>query len=69
LTLAHTDADLDVIANAFRRSIEDMQKAGFLPGLGDIPTIGSKEPVQDTRPHAGSDLPYAANASPQKVRG
>jgi len=69
LTLAHTDADLDVIANAFRRSIEDMQKAGFLPGLGDIPTIASKEPAQDPRPRAGSDLPYAANASPQKVRG
>ncbi|WP_339028192.1 aminotransferase class III-fold pyridoxal phosphate-dependent enzyme [Bradyrhizobium symbiodeficiens] len=32
LTLAHSDADLDRIADAFGRSLDEMQRAGFLPG-------------------------------------
>src|SRR5262245_49386047 len=31
LTLAHSDADLDHICEAFRNSIEEMQVADFLP--------------------------------------
>jgi glutamate-1-semialdehyde aminotransferase len=32
LTLAHSDADLDRVAEAFSKSIEEMQRADFLPG-------------------------------------
>jgi glutamate-1-semialdehyde aminotransferase len=39
LTLAHSDADLDRVADAFARSIEEMQRAGFLQRLGDTPPI------------------------------
>ncbi len=32
LSTAHTDDDLDALAEAFRRSVADMQAGGFLPG-------------------------------------
>jgi glutamate-1-semialdehyde aminotransferase len=45
LTLAHSDADLDRIAGAFKNSIEEMQQADLLPGRRD-----------ETPPMAGARL-------------
>jgi acyl transferase domain-containing protein/glutamate-1-semialdehyde aminotransferase len=43
LTLAHSDDDLDRIAEAFSRSIEQMQRAGFLPRDGEkAPIAGAR---------------------------
>jgi glutamate-1-semialdehyde aminotransferase len=39
LTLAHSDADLDRVAEAFRKSIEEMLQANFLPRRGEVPPI------------------------------
>ncbi|HET6546396.1 MAG TPA: aminotransferase class III-fold pyridoxal phosphate-dependent enzyme [Rhodanobacteraceae bacterium] len=40
LTLAHSDADLDRIVEAFRSVIAEMQAADFLPGRADSPRKG-----------------------------
>jgi glutamate-1-semialdehyde aminotransferase len=43
LTLAHSDDDLDRIADAFGRSIEEMQRAGFLSRDGEaMPIAGAR---------------------------
>ena len=47
LTLAHSDADLDRVAAAFRRSIEEMQRAGFLPELGETPPVAGARLARD----------------------
>jgi glutamate-1-semialdehyde aminotransferase/acyl carrier protein len=39
LTLAHSDGDLDRVAEAFSRSIDEMQRAGFLPRGGETTPI------------------------------
>ena len=43
LTLAHSDDDLDRVADAFGRSIEEMQRAGFLSRDGEaMPIAGAR---------------------------
>jgi glutamate-1-semialdehyde aminotransferase len=39
LTLAHSDGDLDRVKEAFSRSIDEMQRAGFLPRGGETTPI------------------------------
>lgn len=39
LTLAHTDADLELAINAFRETLAEMQAADFLPGSEERPPI------------------------------
>jgi hypothetical protein len=39
LTLAHSDGDLDHVAETFRRSIEEMQRAGFLSRIEEAPSV------------------------------
>ena len=39
LTLAHSDGDLDHIAESFSRSIEEMQRAGFLSRFEETPLV------------------------------
>jgi acyl transferase domain-containing protein/glutamate-1-semialdehyde aminotransferase len=51
LTLAHTDNDLDRVAEAFSRSIEEMQQAGFLPRIGEAPPIAGARLGRDA--HGG----------------
>jgi acyl transferase domain-containing protein len=48
LTLAHADGDLDRVAEAFSRSIEEMQRAGFLPRGGETPPIAGARLGRDT---------------------
>jgi acyl transferase domain-containing protein len=48
LTLAHTDGDLDRVAEAFSRSLEEMQRAGFLPRAGETPPIEGARLGRDT---------------------
>ncbi len=41
LTIAHSDADIEIIINAFIESIQELQKAGFIPNrLEEITTEG-----------------------------
>jgi hypothetical protein len=49
LTLAHSDGDLDRVAEAFSRSIEEMQRAGFLPRGGETPPIAGARLGRDAR--------------------
>lgn len=49
LTLAHSDGDLDRVAEAFSRSIEEMQQAGFLPGGGEAPPIAGARLGRDAQ--------------------
>ncbi|HXA85933.1 MAG TPA: aminotransferase class III-fold pyridoxal phosphate-dependent enzyme [Candidatus Dormibacteraeota bacterium] len=46
LTTAHTDADIDLVLKAFKESIVEMQRGGFLPG----------KPPAETVPPAGARL-------------
>jgi hypothetical protein len=48
LTTAHTDADIDLVLKAFKETIVEMQRGGFLPG----------EPPQETAvpPQPGARL-------------
>ena len=39
LTLAHTEADLERVANAFRETLAEMQAADFLPGGEEQPPV------------------------------
>ena len=48
LTLAHSDGDLDRVAEAFSRSIEEMQRAGFLARGGETPPIAGARLGRDT---------------------
>ncbi|MFT4115711.1 aminotransferase class III-fold pyridoxal phosphate-dependent enzyme [Bradyrhizobium sp.] len=50
LTLAHSDADLDRVADAFGRSLEEMQRADFLPGhREDSPPIAGARLGRDAQ--------------------
>ena len=42
LTTAHTDADLDLVFEAFRDTIAEMQAADLLPGGGEPPVPGAR---------------------------
>ena len=53
LTLAHSDGDLDRVAAAFSRSIEEMQRAGFLPRLGEMPPIAGARLGRDAEGKQG----------------
>ena len=49
LTLAHSDGDLDRVAEAFSRSVEEMQLAGFLPRGGETPPIAGARLGRDAQ--------------------
>jgi glutamate-1-semialdehyde aminotransferase len=49
LTLAHSDADLDRIAEAFSKLIEEMQRADFLPRRGEAPPIAGARLGRDAQ--------------------
>jgi acyl transferase domain-containing protein/glutamate-1-semialdehyde aminotransferase len=49
LTLAHSDADLDLIAEAFSKSIEEMQRADFLPRRGGAPPVAGAQLGRDAQ--------------------
>ena len=49
LTLAHSDGDLDRVAEAFSRAIEEMQRAGFLPRGGETPPIAGARLGRDAQ--------------------
>jgi glutamate-1-semialdehyde aminotransferase len=49
LTLAHSDGDLDLVVEAFSRSIEEMQQAGFLPGGAEAPPIAGARLGRDAQ--------------------
>ena len=42
LTTAHTDADLDLVFEAFRDTIAELQDADLLPGGGEPPVPGAR---------------------------
>ena len=42
LTTAHTDADLDLVFEAFRDTIAELQGADLLPGGGEPPVPGAR---------------------------
>jgi acyl transferase domain-containing protein len=47
LTTAHTDADIEIVLNAFKETIVEMQRGGFLPG---------EPPQEATTPRPGARL-------------
>lgn len=47
LTTAHTDADIELVLKAFKESIVEMQRGGFLPG---------EPPAETFAPPAGARL-------------
>jgi acyl transferase domain-containing protein/glutamate-1-semialdehyde aminotransferase len=49
LTLAHSDDDLDRVAEAFGLSIKEMQRADFLPGGGEAPPISGARLGRDAQ--------------------
>lgn len=49
LTLAHSDGDLDRVAEAFSRSLEEMQRAGFLSRVGETPSIAGARLGRDAQ--------------------
>ena len=59
LTLAHSDGDLDRVAEAFSRSIEEMQRAGFLPRGGEAPPIAGARLGRDAQGNKAWFVPDA----------
>src|SRR5690606_14316308 len=59
LTTAHTQADIDAIADAFEESVKELVAAGFIP-VADITststTEGNSDGMFDTPPHPGARL-------------
>jgi glutamate-1-semialdehyde aminotransferase len=49
LTLAHSDGDLDRVAEAFSRSLEEMQRAGLLQRVGEPPPIAGARLGRDAQ--------------------
>jgi acyl transferase domain-containing protein len=49
LTLAHSDDDLDRIAEAFGRSIQDMQRDGFISRSGETPPLAGARLGRDAQ--------------------
>jgi acyl transferase domain-containing protein/glutamate-1-semialdehyde aminotransferase/acyl carrier protein len=49
LTLAHSDGDLDHVSETFRRSIEEMQRAGFLSRVGETPSVAGARLGRDAQ--------------------
>lgn len=52
LTTAHTQADIDAIADAFEKSVEELVVAGFIPVTAD----GNSDGMFDNPPHPGARL-------------
>jgi hypothetical protein len=42
LTTAHSDADLELVARAFRETLAEMQSGDLLPGGAEPPMLGAR---------------------------
>ncbi len=66
LTMAHTDADLEFVLQAFRDSVADMQAGGFFPAGGSAPVVAPEveATVSSTPPVAGARLGRTPEGDP-----
>jgi acyl transferase domain-containing protein len=66
LTMAHTDADIEFVLQAFRDSVADMQAGGFFPAGGSAPVVAPEveTTVASAPPVAGARLGRTPEGDP-----
>lgn len=66
LTIAHTDADIEFVLQAFRESVAEMQAGGFFPSGGSTPDIASEleATLASTPPVEGARLGRTPEGDP-----
>jgi len=62
LTTAHTEADLERVASAFRETLAEMQAAGFLPGGEEQPPVPGARKGRDASGKTAWFIPDPARA-------
>ena len=67
-TLAHTDADIEFVARAFKDTVAELQTIGFLPGISEVgnlvATASSGKFDSQRPPQAGARLGKDPNGNP-----